>query len=242
MENQFIAIDPQKIFCFDCSSDNVCFNACCRNLNQCLTPFDFLMLKKFLGLPSTQCLETYTVQSTGPATGLPVVSIKPDYKDHLKCPFVTPKGCSIYPARPASCRIYPLARAVTRSRETGERKEHWALIREAHCKGFDSNKKQTITRWIRNQDLKEYNEMNDLMVELIALKNQRGKAPLTLFETKMFHMALYDLDTFRSHVFEKNLLDKRAAGEKMIQQARSSDKALLKLGMAWIKSELFTAS
>lgn len=237
MENQLIPIDPGKPFCFECSPENACFNACCRDLNQCLTPFDILMLKKYLHITSTRFLEMYTISGTGPETGFPVISLKPDYHDHLKCPFVTQDGCRVYPARPSSCRIYPLARGVTRSRQTKEQKEHWAPIKEAHCRGFDREKSQTVDQWVQDQDFLEYNEMNDMMVALIALKNQRGRTPLTIRENKMFHMALYDLDTFRFHVFEKNILDSWPGDRELMTSTKTSDKDLLKLGMAWITYE-----
>ena len=44
----------------------------------------------------------------GTRTGLPVVSLRFNDSNDLACPFVTEAGCSVYPARPGSCRTYPL--------------------------------------------------------------------------------------------------------------------------------------
>ncbi len=241
MEIPIAPIDKNESFCFTCSPDSPCFNECCRDLNQFLTPYDILKLKQHLDMTSDAFLETYTSESTGPNTGLPIIYLKPDYRDHMKCPFVTESGCRVYPARPSSCRTYPLARAVSRSRETGERTEHWAVMREEHCKGFENGKSQTVQDWIDDQKIEEYNEMNDEMMELIALKNSTLSGPLDMMSRKIFHMALYDLDTFRSHVFEKNLLNNPAfvVDKGELENAKTNDLALLKIGMRWVKFKIF---
>jgi hypothetical protein len=52
---------------FVCGPDKECFNDCCRDLNQVLTPYDVLRLKNHLHLPSGAFLQTYTIRRTGPA-------------------------------------------------------------------------------------------------------------------------------------------------------------------------------
>jgi Fe-S-cluster containining protein len=101
-----------------------------------------------------------------------VVSLRFGDSDDLTCPFVTDAGCRVYPARPASCRTYPLARGVSRSRKTGRLTEHWALIREPHCLGFQNGHPQTVDEWIDDQQIAAHNRMNDMMLELISLKNR----------------------------------------------------------------------
>jgi Fe-S-cluster containining protein len=88
-------------------------------VNQLLTPYDILRLKRHFGISSAEFLETYTTQHIGPETRLPVVSLKTDASDGHTCPFVSPEGCRVYENRPSSCRTYPLARMLSRSRETG---------------------------------------------------------------------------------------------------------------------------
>lgn len=242
METPIAPIDKNQSFCFTCSPDRPCFNECCRELNQYLTPYDILKLKQHLDMTSEVFLETYTSESVGPETGLPIIYLKPDYRDQMKCPFVSESGCTVYEARPASCRTYPLARAVSRSRKTGECTEHWAIIREDHCKGFENGRSQTVREWITDQKIDEYNKMNDQMMELIALKNTTIQGPLDLTSKKIFHMALYDLDTFRKHVFEKELF--RESGflpdKDTLAKAGTDDVALLGIGMAWVKYKIFT--
>jgi len=239
MEPEMSPLLPGESFCFACSPDVPCFNECCRDLNQFLTPYDILRLKNSLGLSSGDFLQRYTVSYIGPETGLPVVSLKQDQTDNLKCPFVRTTGCSVYADRPSSCRMYPVARALSRSRETGVTTEHFALIREPHCRGFVDAEKKTAEKWLEEQGLKEYNEMNDRLMTLISLKNRLLPGPLEPRRVEQFRLALYDLDSFRQSIFEQNLLGGLNVDEKILEKVRSDDVELLKLGIKWIRLKLF---
>lgn len=230
---------PGERFCFNCSPEVPCFNECCRDLNQFLTPYDILRLKKHLGLVSGEFLERYTVSYVGPETGLPVVSLKQDQADNLKCPFVQPAGCSVYSDRPSSCRMYPVARALARNRESGAITEHFALIKEPHCKGFATDGEKSIDRWITGQELTEYNRMNDRLMTLISLKNRLLPGSLAPNLAAQFHLALYDLDNFRQVIFERDLLADLALDAERLEKIRTNDVELLKLGLEWIRLKLF---
>jgi Fe-S-cluster containining protein len=233
-----IPISIDDTFKFSCSAKVPCFNECCRDLNQFLTPYDILCLKNHLDMTSGAFLERYTTQHTGPETGLPVIALKPDDALNLKCPFVTPSGCSVYNARPSSCRMYPLARAVSRSRETGKVTEHFALIKESHCRGFEQETTQTVRQWIENQKIAGYIEMNDMLMEIISLKNRARPDPLDMKSNHFFHIALYDLDRFRPNIFEKGLLDNFHLDSDIMEAVKNDDVELLKLGHRWIKQML----
>ncbi len=234
-----IPISIDDTFKFSCSAKVPCFNECCRDLNQFLTPYDILCLKNHLGMTSGAFLERYTTQHTGPETGLPVIALKPDDALKLKCPFVTESRCSVYNARPSSCRMYPLARAVSRSRETGRITEHFALIKESHCRGFKQETTQTVRQWIENQKISGYNKMNDMLMEIISLKNHTIPSPLDMKSSHFFRIALYDLDRFRPHIFEKGLLDDLHLDSDILEAVKNDDVELLKLGHRWIKQILF---
>jgi hypothetical protein len=164
---------------------------------------------------------------------------KPNANDK-ECPFVTPQGCRVYANRPASCRLYPLARGTSRDRQTGRIREHFALIQEPHCRGFRDKNIHTARSWIENQDLRLYNEFNDLFLELISLKNRLIPGPLDLVARHLFHRALYDLDAFREQIFRQGLpndLTISAAEQEAIQ---TDDVALLRLAHIYVKKALFT--
>jgi len=239
MENDLIPLAVDDCFRFACGPDVPCFNACCRDLNQFLTPYDILRLKKRLELTSGEFLRRFTVTHLGPQTGLPVVSLKAVPDDDLRCPFVSASGCQVYEDRPSSCRTYPLARAVTRSRETGALTEHFALMHEDHCSGCDQPRTQTVREWIADQELDRYNRFNDMLMDLISMKNQYHPDPLDMREQRMFALALYDLDGFRDHLRTHGIPEGLAVPPDKADDLMREDTALLAFGHTWLKWALF---
>lgn len=239
MENDMIPLARDDQFRFACGPEVPCFNACCRDLNQFLTPYDIYRLKSNLQLSSNQFLNRYTAEHLGPQTGLPVISLKAFPENDLRCPFVSEAGCQVYEDRPSSCRTYPLARAITRSRETGDVTEHFALIREAHCCGCEQARTQTVKEWIEDQELDLFNRFNDMLMDVISMKNQYHPDPLDLREQRMFHMALYDLDGFRQHLQQHGMPEGWAMAETQLAEILADDVKLLAFGHTWIKWALF---
>ena len=223
-------------FRFSCHKTVPCFNRCCADLNQFLTPYDILRLKNRLELSSSRFLEQYTCRHIGPQSGLPVITLKTGVDSGLICSFVTENGCGVYADRPSSCRMYPLARVVSRSRETGKVSEHYFLIEEDHCLGFGEESTCTVQEWINSQDVSIYNEMNDLLMELISLKNRRMPGPLDERTKRLLHMVLYDLDRFRSYIAENNISHPLYESSDL---RRLDDVSLLKFSFDWVKRELF---
>ncbi len=241
MNDSLRAIAPDEPFRFACSPGVACFNECCRDLNQFLYPYDIVRLKKRLGLSSGEFLKRYTTQHIGPESGLPIVALKTAGADRLACPFVTEKGCHVYPDRPTSCRTYPLVRAISRCRETGKITESFLLLNEPHCLGFNQPKEQTISQWIKDQDVAVYNQINDHLIEIIHLKNQLHPGPLDLKSRRLIYLALYDLDNFRNQIFNKALLNNVDMDTQKLADAETDDTALLKVGMEWVKQGLFNS-
>ena len=224
---------------FNCGPDNPCFNECCRDLCQALTPYDVLRLKQAKGMDSSAFLREYTVMHFGPETGLPVVEFKPNPATNHACPFVSEAGCTVYGDRPASCRMYPLARAIARSRQTGEIQEYFALIEEPHCQGFGRENGQTVGQWLEGQDVAEHNRQNDKMMILISLKNQIMPGKLEGLQADQFYTALYDLDEFRRQIFDQDLLAEFQVPQDFLEALKTDDLAALDFGMAWLRNMLF---
>ena len=239
MENNLIPIDLKETFRFACSPGVTCFNACCRDLNQFLYPYDILRLKKKLGLSSGEFLKHYTTRHLGPESGLPIVSLKSTDATHLICPLVTAEGCSVYADRPSCCRIYPLVRAISRKRATGEISERFMLLKEPHCLGFGEPKEQTVRQWLSDQDLEVYNQMNDRLLEIISIKNRLHPGPLDFKSQHLFYVALYDLDHFRNQIFTRNFFDNFKVDPEKLAAAGTDDTVLLEIAMEWIKQVVF---
>jgi Fe-S-cluster containining protein len=239
MDSNITPISIDEHFQFQCTSDVACFNACCRDLNQFLTPYDILWLKTHLGLRSGEFIEKYTAQHIGPETGLPVLTLSPVRSADLQCPFVTTCGCSVYADRPSSCRVYPVARAISRNRKTGKISEHFALIQEPHCLGFQQSKTQTVRQWLEDQALDAYNQLNDLFLEIISLKNRCRPDPLDLRSKLVFHMALYDIDAFQEQIFQKGLIDDLNLEPELLEVLKNDEVELLKFGHRYVKAQIF---
>lgn len=239
MSDEMIPVDLNDPMEFCCAAENPCFNECCRDLNQALTPYDILRMKNALNIPSQKFLREYTSLHFGPESGLPIITFKPNPATGHACPFVREEGCSVYNDRPASCRMYPLARAIARDRQTGQIREFFARIEEDHCKGHGREDGITVDQWIQGQKVADHNRENDKLVELISLKNQIMPGKLEGAQADSFYMALYDLDEFKDKIQNNNLLDGLDVPEALMDKILEDDLALLNFGIAWLKYELF---
>ncbi len=239
MTEDMVPVHPDERMNFRCGSENTCFNACCRDLNQTLTPYDILRLKRHLKMSSQEFIRTYTSLHHGPESGLPILTFKSNPETGHACPFVTARGCSVYEDRPASCRMYPLARAVSRSRDTGQINEFFARIEEEHCKGACSISKKTVREWLDEQNVETHNIQNDKLMQLIHLKNTMLPGRLDGAQSDIFYLALYDLDEFRTRIFDAGLIADLDIPAGFLEQVKANDEALLDFGIQWIKYMLF---
>lgn len=239
MSDDMIPVGLDDPMGFSCSPENPCFNECCRDLNQALTPYDILRLKQALGISSQAFLREYTSLHFGPESGLPIITFKPNPATGHACPFVRGEGCSVYADRPASCRMYPLSRAIARDRQTGAIQEYFALIQEDHCKGFEAGEGKTVAQWLQGQEVIDHNRENDKLMALIALKNQIRPGKLEGVEADKFYTALYDLDGFRDAIKTQGLMDDLDVPDAVRKKILEDDTALLDFGIAWLKHELF---
>lgn len=235
MDNHWIALVPNAPFRFSCNPEVACFNECCRDLNQFLTPYDVLRLKRRLGMSSQCFLRRYTRCHTGPDSGLPVITLTPGDPERLTCPFVTPQGCRVYPDRPSSCRIYPVVRILRRSRQTGTTLEEYMLLREPHCRGFEQTRTQTVREWMADQQILDYNAENNRLLEVIGLKNRLRPGRLPSETLNLVYTALYDLDSFRQKLLDASLPGSEALRADFTAASVDDDLQLLHLGLEWVR-------
>ena len=227
-------LEIREEFIFGCGPDIICFNDCCQDLNQFLTPYDILCMKKSLGMTSRQFLEQYISFTIGPKTGLPIASLSTD--NSLVCPFVTKQGCRIYEHRPASCRSYPLARMAGRDADTKEMTEKYFLIKELHCRGHGRGRAWTADKWVKNQGLLPYNQANDLFMDVIIEKSRKGSARLSQKDSNAFILACYDSDGFREAIDKR---DETLLGRNIPEMEKGlDDKGLMALAFKWILQRL----
>jgi hypothetical protein len=234
-------IPHDQPFRFRCSPQVSCFNDCCRNLNQFLTPYDIVRLKNHLGMNSGAFLKTHCRWHIGPETGLPIVTLKAAEPVHRTCRFLSPQGCTVYAHRPSSCRVYPLIRTVGYRPGTGETPEAYLLLKEPHCRGFETPDEQTVAEWVAGQGLAEYNRHNDELMAFISRKRRLRPGPLDGPGRKQVFTALYDLDALRKSIVKEGKLEGLDIGSGEMAAVTADDLALLKLGIRWLTHSLSEA-
>jgi hypothetical protein len=188
-------------------------------------------MRTALNMTSTEFLRQYTIRLVSEQTGFPAVVLKMLDEEGKPCPFVRPEGCSIYDARPYSCRLYPL--------DTDQGVEYRIMVDPDKCKGLGQAEEWTVERWRQEQGLHAYDdvdhELKDVMhAELLwesPIRDPRMQ--------DMIHMALYDPDRFREFVFQSTFLEKFQIDPDIIERIRSDDVALLYFAAQWLRFSLF---
>ncbi len=223
-------LDQEHIIAFDCSPGSPCYTKCCRDVTIALTPYDVLRLKRSLNIDSDSFIEKYTLMIPKPKKLLPLLILKMEGEEK-HCPFVTPKGCSVYEDRPWACRMYPL--------DINDDGTYRIIGKPGDCLGLSSKKKWKIADWLVSQGIPTYDEMSKLLSQVIL--------PLTVYESQisnpqivqMIFMALYNLDKFRDFIFNSSFLEKLQVPEDRISSVKEDDVALLEFGVDWVKFGVF---
>jgi len=225
-------------FGFSCHNEISCFTKCCRDVNIFLTPYDVLRMKNALNISSGEFLEKYTVPLLLKEQKLRVVLLKMDEEKDNTCPFVTPEGCKIYEDRPWSCRIFPLMTTQSQAKE-GEEEFHFIAGENFPCVGSEEGKEWTVEEWLINQGVDIYNKKSQPYMEITMQKYLLEGEGLNPSEAEMLHMACYDLDRFRKHLFESRFFTLFDIEDEVIEKIKTDDEALLEFGTRWVKFSIF---
>lgn len=219
---------------FHCYKGIICFNQCCYDVKLVLSPYEFLRLRKALNLGIQEFIEKYGEVYLGEVTQLPVISVNMDPYS-FACPFLNEKeGCKIYKDRPASCRLYPLARYLVKNKE-GKNEEIFKVIRETHCKGHYENRPIKIKDYLKEQDLGPYLFFNDLWGEVVIKRQKFSDTPLTEDILDLIFTLAYDLEEFRILIKKEEIND-----FFLPEMAELPDEKLLELGLKYIRDKILT--
>ncbi|MDA8171210.1 MAG: YkgJ family cysteine cluster protein [Nitrospiraceae bacterium] len=238
------AVEPRQLgpgsrFRFLCHKQISCFTHCCSNVDIMLTPYDILRLKRRLGVSSGEFLEKYTIVRVDKQSTHPYAYLKMGDGADRKCPFVVvPDGCAVYTDRPVSCRYYPVGQGtLKKSAESGEvrHEEFYFFVREKHCMGYKEKNEWTIDSWKDDQEITLYDGMNREWKQLLMRRNLPGQPGLDDKKKMLFFMSSYDLDKFRGFVFGSRFLEIFDIPEAEVEEIKSSEEALMKLGFKHLK-------
>ena len=242
-----VRLKPDDMFCFSCHRGVACWNACCYGADVTLTPYDILALSRRLAMPPGAFVERYAVPTMWEKAGLPVARLRMGGEDGKgACVFLDEDdGCTVYADRPVTCRYYPLGLGSVKLKDEDGTMDFHFLVKEAHCKGHDEDKLQTVAEFRREQEVEPYDEVNrgwmDILMKMVSWRTLGGPHGREVAErTKaMFYMVSTDTDRFRSFVFETRFLETYEVDPAVIGALRTSDEALLQLGFDWLKNVLF---
>ncbi|MBW1722131.1 MAG: YkgJ family cysteine cluster protein [Deltaproteobacteria bacterium] len=223
-------MDRGHLFHFRCYPGISCFTQCCRDVTILLTPYDVVRLKNGLGISSDTFLDSYTLVLPKKNRLIPMVVLKMN-EDDKRCPFVSEKGCSVYPDRPWPCRMYPLDMA-----DDGT----FHLITDpARCGGLKEKDTWKIDEWLKDQGTDPYDEMNELLSTITIPLQARDLDIDNPDISRMVFMSLYNLDKFREFVFKSSFLDRLDVEPERVERIKENDIELLKFSFDWIKFGLF---
>jgi Fe-S-cluster containining protein len=225
---------------FRCHKDIDCFNACCKNIDIMLTPYDILRLKQRLGITSTEFLRQYTEPFEFGKNSVAGVKYKPR-EGTTECQFVTDEGCSVYEDRPTACRYYPVGLLSTRRQDENFDRASYALVKEDHCHGHFEDRKLTIDEYREEQGLEEYDEHGRPWRQLILKVKSAGPAIGNMSKTslKFFFMACYDLDRFREFIKSTGFSTTYDLDEATRNELLTDDMALLRFGDRMIRQVMY---
>ncbi|RKZ38017.1 MAG: YkgJ family cysteine cluster protein [Gammaproteobacteria bacterium] len=225
---------------FDCHPGISCFNACCRNIDITLTPYDIIGLKRGLDLSSHELVARYTVPFHFDHQGLPGLKLatKPGTPE---CVFLGEEGCTVYEHRPLACRYYALGSMGMRRQNAAEVEDLYFLVKEQHCRGHEESKTQTVAEYRSNQGCDHYDEMNREWRDIIIKKRSGGPSVGAPSERslQLFDMCSYDMDSFRDFIDSAGFRDIFDVDDAAIAALAADDDELLGFAMRFLKQTLF---
>ncbi|CAK0768097.1 50S rRNA methyltransferase [Gammaproteobacteria bacterium] len=226
---------------FRCHPDIACFNACCKNIDISLTPYDILRLRRRLEISSDDFLTRYTIPYEIEKDGLVGVKLRP-VDQGTACQFMTEKGCGVYTDRPTACRYYPLALLSIRHQDEYTDRNAFALVQEDHCLGHQESRLLTIDEYRQEQGLGEYDELGRGWRQLILKKKSSGPTvgKPTKRSLQLFFMVCYDLDRFRQFVNNPGFQEVYDLPDDLWQKLRSDDIELMLFGFQFLRQVLFS--
>ena len=224
-------------FRFRCHPGIGCFNRCCRNLNLFLYPYDVIRLKNCLGIKSDQFIDRYVDVVLREGNSFPEVLLRMSNDTEQTCPFLTEKGCTVYPDRPDTCRTFPLEHGLQYG-AAGDRPEKVSLFRPPDfCLGQHESDEWTLQSWQADQEAEEHNKMTRKWASLKGLFAKdpwQGQGPDGP-KGRMAFMATYNMDAYREFVFSSSFLKRYKVKKDLLTRIRRDDTALLLFGMDWVR-------
>jgi uncharacterized protein len=228
-------LSPESRFRFHCRPGLACFNRCCREATIILSPYDILRLSRNLGLTTGDFLRRLTRREDEAGSGLPLVFMKPARTGG--CPLLGAGGCKVYEDRPAACRLFPVTQGSELTPQ-GVVERHF-LRRLDYCQGFTGEQEWTLATWQTDQGFPEFDRPRRPWLSLLLKQAQPGRTPQDDRILSQFYMVTYDLDAFRTFVFQSAFLKTHSLSVEEAMPLGTDDLALLHFSAGYLEHLLF---
>ena len=226
---------------FRCHPGIACFNACCRNSDVTLTPYDIVRLKRRLNLTSDAFVARYTTPFELDFHGMPGLKLATRPGGCACCFLDEQRGCTVYQDRPVACRYYALGVMGIREKGTAVVKDRYFTVKEPHCLGHDEPQTQTVAAYRQDQGVEQYDAMNRPWRDIIIKKRSGGPtvgAP-SQRSLQLFDMCSYDVDSFKRFMQSPSFTEVFDVADEDIAAIVASDEDTLAFAMRFMAQVLF---
>lgn len=225
---------------FDCHKGIACFNACCKNIDIQITPYDILRLKRRLGMDSSEFVARYTTPFAMDFHHMPGLKMntKPGTSE---CVFLTEEGCSVYEDRPAACRYYALGSMGVRKKDSANVEDIFFIVKEDHCLGHTEPRTLTVRQYREEQGVDKYDEHNRAWRDVILKKRSSGPTVGAPSERslQLFDMCSYDMDSFREFIQTEGFAEVFDLDDQTGKNLLDNEEQLLQFAFRFLKQVLF---
>ncbi len=173
-----VSLGSSGVLRFACVSG--CSAPCCQGHAIALSPYEVLRLGELLRLSSEELEERYLVAHYE-ESGVPLLML-----ERSPCRFLVEGRCTVYPARPLACRLYPAGLSWKGGLE-------FRLSQDGRCPGMGRGEERTLQEYILQQDAWVYIKMWERWVEFVerAEESELSANPLKQVFLKIL---LYNYD------------------------------------------------
>ena len=235
-----IELDLDSEIQFHCHKNISCFNACCKNIDITLTPYDIVRLKRRFNMTSSQWVNQFTVPFPMDAHEMPGLKLitKPGSS---ACVFLREEGCSVYEDRPVACRYYALGSMGVRKQGDSKVEDIYFVVKEDHCKGHDEPRKLTVREYLEEQGIFEYDENNRHWRDIVLKKRSSGPTigKPSSRSLQLFDMCSYDIDNFRAFFNSKGFDQVFDLSEQQKKSLTDDEDKLFQFSCRFLKQVLF---
>ncbi|HOC92851.1 MAG TPA: YkgJ family cysteine cluster protein [bacterium] len=179
---------PDSSVAFECECCGVC---CASGLEIFLNTVDIFKLRAYFKRPTRELIEEYLILEQRAEYGAyPLCLIR---MGEGGCPFLDGRLCSVHPARPAGCRLFPVIHYHDASRG-----EVFAFAEDMNfCPGRRRAEERPLTDWLEENVFRDYEKASQFQKMLAPLS--RCRVPENVSET--LFGTLFDFDSAEGFPF-----------------------------------------